>query len=401
MTKNSIGQFIAALRKVNGMTQQEVADRLNVSNKAVSRWERDECAPDLSLIPAIAEMFGVSCDELLRGERIDAECSGDKMNTKTVKQLKNLVRRALSSFKSLIMVSVSVGLAGLVSMFGIAYGFYRPVIGFAVMLNLETAASVIAAFAVSRAKCIKNDNELFDRAPEDLCAEFDRTLANWSFAAFFAAAAAVILSLGQVLLKSDYINSVVTFRSYITGYVLPASVLLAIVWLKGKPFYSKHIFDVETPENEHSALSRMTAIQMGLLLLMSALILLSPYWQKRGGGFTLFDLAVLLAIVCYPLSILCVVVFASKNKEHRPAVIFCGSRNFLMKLPMLILGRAHYVSWIHVGHQAIDGSGEVYIRYQPTHYWDVRYIFIAFGLSVLIYLLFYVTAALYKKYQQG
>lgn len=41
MAENTIGQFIAALRKANGLTQQDVADRLNVSNKAVSRWERD------------------------------------------------------------------------------------------------------------------------------------------------------------------------------------------------------------------------------------------------------------------------------------------------------------------------------------------------------------------------
>ena len=70
MAENTIGQFIAALRKANGLTQQDVADRLNVSNKAVSRWERDECAPDLSVIPALAEMFGVTCDELLKGKRI-------------------------------------------------------------------------------------------------------------------------------------------------------------------------------------------------------------------------------------------------------------------------------------------------------------------------------------------
>ena len=102
MPKNSIGQFIAALRKANGMTQQEVAERLNVSNKAVSRWERDECAPDLSLIPAIAEMFGVTCDELLKGERILDVSPQEKKEPKVEKQIRNLINRTLSDFKTLI-----------------------------------------------------------------------------------------------------------------------------------------------------------------------------------------------------------------------------------------------------------------------------------------------------------
>ena len=59
MEKKTIGQFIAVLRKANGMTQQELADKLNVSNKAVSRWEREESAPDITLIPALAELLGV------------------------------------------------------------------------------------------------------------------------------------------------------------------------------------------------------------------------------------------------------------------------------------------------------------------------------------------------------
>ena len=73
MQKKSIGQFIAALRKANGMTQKQLGERLNVSDKAVSRWERDECAPDLSLIPVIAEIFSVTSDEILRGERANPE----------------------------------------------------------------------------------------------------------------------------------------------------------------------------------------------------------------------------------------------------------------------------------------------------------------------------------------
>ena len=54
MEKKTIGAFIAALRKANGLTQKQLADKLCVSDKAVSRWERDETLPDLMLIPVIA-----------------------------------------------------------------------------------------------------------------------------------------------------------------------------------------------------------------------------------------------------------------------------------------------------------------------------------------------------------
>ncbi|MEG1894572.1 MAG: helix-turn-helix transcriptional regulator [Clostridia bacterium] len=53
-----MGSFIAALRKANGLTQKDLAERLHVSDKSISRWEREEGAPDLSLIPVLAEIFG-------------------------------------------------------------------------------------------------------------------------------------------------------------------------------------------------------------------------------------------------------------------------------------------------------------------------------------------------------
>ena len=68
MTKTNIGEFIAALRKSSGYTQQEVADRLGVSNKTVSSWETGASCPDISMLPALAELYGVTCDEILRGE---------------------------------------------------------------------------------------------------------------------------------------------------------------------------------------------------------------------------------------------------------------------------------------------------------------------------------------------
>lgn len=63
--KNSIGKIIAELRKENGMTQEELADKLGVSPQAVSKWENDISCPDILLLPVIAELFKVSVDYLL------------------------------------------------------------------------------------------------------------------------------------------------------------------------------------------------------------------------------------------------------------------------------------------------------------------------------------------------
>ncbi|MBR5712915.1 MAG: helix-turn-helix transcriptional regulator [Lachnospiraceae bacterium] len=66
MSGKTFGNYLADLRREKNLTQKEVADRLYVSDKTVSRWETDRSLPELSLIPAIAELFGVSADELLR-----------------------------------------------------------------------------------------------------------------------------------------------------------------------------------------------------------------------------------------------------------------------------------------------------------------------------------------------
>ena len=69
MENKSIGKFISTLRKASGMTQKDLGDKLFVSDKTISRWEREESAPEISLLPAIAEVFGITVDELLHGER--------------------------------------------------------------------------------------------------------------------------------------------------------------------------------------------------------------------------------------------------------------------------------------------------------------------------------------------
>ncbi len=70
--KAAFGSFIAALRRERGMTQRELAEKLNVSDKAVSKWETGVSLPDISLLPPLGEELGVTVTELLNARRMDS-----------------------------------------------------------------------------------------------------------------------------------------------------------------------------------------------------------------------------------------------------------------------------------------------------------------------------------------
>lgn len=67
--QQKIGRFFKALRKENNLTQEQLAERLGVSNRSVSRWETGNNLPDLDLLIQIADMYDVDLRELLNGER--------------------------------------------------------------------------------------------------------------------------------------------------------------------------------------------------------------------------------------------------------------------------------------------------------------------------------------------
>ena len=64
----TIGKRIALLRKEKGLTQEELATHMGVSPQAVSKWENDQTCPDISALPRLARLLGVSVDELLEGK---------------------------------------------------------------------------------------------------------------------------------------------------------------------------------------------------------------------------------------------------------------------------------------------------------------------------------------------
>lgn len=90
MREHSIGKTIAALRKSKGWTQAELAEKLNVSDKAVSKWENEAGLPEISQLPAMANLFGVTIDYLMTG-KVDEKLSFDDMDS--VKRMLYLIKK--------------------------------------------------------------------------------------------------------------------------------------------------------------------------------------------------------------------------------------------------------------------------------------------------------------------
>ena len=78
------GKLIAALRKKKGLTQQALAEQLNLSNKTISKWESGAGSPDIANLPVLADALGVTVDELLRGKVREQEehCEHEKQREK-------------------------------------------------------------------------------------------------------------------------------------------------------------------------------------------------------------------------------------------------------------------------------------------------------------------------------
>ena len=89
MNQEKIGKFIAMLRKNKKITQQELANMLNVTDRAVSHWENGRRLPDISLFKPICEIFNITVNELISGELIPKEKMIKKSDENIIETLNN------------------------------------------------------------------------------------------------------------------------------------------------------------------------------------------------------------------------------------------------------------------------------------------------------------------------
>ena len=104
-----ISENIAFLRKQAGITQEELANKLNVSNQAVSKWEAGKCCPDIELLPELATLFEISIDELLLGECSVKEKTCTETNGALVLQAIELAQKEGQIYTALLQRYLNIG----------------------------------------------------------------------------------------------------------------------------------------------------------------------------------------------------------------------------------------------------------------------------------------------------
>jgi transcriptional regulator with XRE-family HTH domain len=109
MNQEKIGNFILELRKEKNMTQQELANRIGVTDKAISKWENGRGMPDLSLMKPLCKELGITINELISGEKIDKKEYQEKLEENilnTIDYSNKEIKKTNKTFKIVIGITL-------------------------------------------------------------------------------------------------------------------------------------------------------------------------------------------------------------------------------------------------------------------------------------------------------
>ena len=131
MDQLKIGKFIAECRKQKQLTQLQLADKLGITDKAISKWERGIAMPDTSIMLELCDILGISVNELLNGEIINVENSNEKNEQLLLNMTKELEKKnktIWSSMWAIMIVSMTALVAGIfIAAFLIPEGIWQLV----------------------------------------------------------------------------------------------------------------------------------------------------------------------------------------------------------------------------------------------------------------------------------
>ena len=243
MEKKTIGKFIAALRKANGMTQKELGEKLFVSDKTVSRWECDECTPEISLIPSIAEIFGITTDELLRGERNLHVVADNRTDTtewqkaKSDKQFRLMLDNRQRKYKNFTLLSIGITVLGFIATLIANLAFSEGFIAFCLAAAFCSAGEICQiCFAINARIMVDEDDDFHNDKIDQANTRVTQTAVTVTF--FNIIILAFCLPLASVI---DGINFGMEFFSWCKYGLLFALVALFISYIIYALFVRKQL----------------------------------------------------------------------------------------------------------------------------------------------------------------
>ncbi len=347
MEKKSIGTFLAALRKASGYTQEEVAQRLFVSNKTISKWERDESSPDLAAIPVLAELFSVTCDEILRGERMPQGAQDEgKGRPKAEKQAQHMANSTINLFKSVSGMAIGLTLVGLIAHFVIAYTYFKPLVAFGLALLFLLGSTLMEYLQLNYAKTALKDSPLLSEADVQPGALIKR-LHRAAFFVFLCNAWAFLLILPMVMAEGlDFANGVLRFGTYLGK--LPLQVLLCLAVTAAAMHFLRNWLGIAFNKSgafspllyTTKAIQRLMWIQAALLL-GTVLCFVAPilYTLSQGGiSQGVMIPFVILTLLCPVGCVVTLILWLRKGHKglERFVILLLSARNFLLTVTALL-----------------------------------------------------------------
>ena len=166
MNQIKIGRFIAERRKKASLTQMQLAEKLGITDKAVSKWERGVAMPDTSIMLELCDILGISVNELLCGEKIDMENNNQKNEQLFLDMAKELEKKNKTVWTSMwIIMGVSViGLIGglAVAAFLIREGIWQllTILGICVLFLIPCFYALKLEVSVGAYKCKNCGHEI-------------------------------------------------------------------------------------------------------------------------------------------------------------------------------------------------------------------------------------------------
>ncbi len=121
MDQIKIGKFIASCRKEQGMTQAILAEKLGISDRAVSKWETGKSMPDSGIMLELCELLKINVNELLSGERIMAELYDKRVEENLLEMKREIEEKNRQMLMTEYMVVIPAVIAGMVIVFVIAF----------------------------------------------------------------------------------------------------------------------------------------------------------------------------------------------------------------------------------------------------------------------------------------